>query len=58
MDHEFNKQRAIFVRDLADKADPFTRKRLIDLASRYDAGLPTRTGPLPLPSINESPTKR
>ncbi|MBB4363530.1 hypothetical protein GGD65_004575 [Bradyrhizobium sp. CIR18] len=24
-------------RDLAEKADPFTRRRLLDLAKRYDA---------------------
>jgi hypothetical protein len=37
---------------LADKADPFTKKRLLDLAIRYEAGLPVKTGPLPLPTIN------
>ncbi|WLB24195.1 hypothetical protein [Bradyrhizobium japonicum] len=53
MDDDFNKDRAILVRDLADKADPFTKKRLIDLAIRYEAGLSVKTGPLPLPLINE-----
>lgn len=37
MDQEFFKQRALRVRDLAEKADPFTRKRLLDLAGKYDA---------------------
>ena len=55
MDDDFNKERAILVRNLADKADPFTR--LIDLANRYEAGLPVKTGLLPLTSINEKPPK-
>jgi hypothetical protein len=55
MNDDFNKERAVLVRDLADKADPFTKKRLLDLATRYEAGLPVKTGPLPLPSINEKP---
>ena len=37
MDQEFKRQRAQTVRDLADKAtDPFTKKRLQDLAARYE----------------------
>ena len=37
MDDEFLKQRAQFIRDLADKADPFIKRRLMDLAINYDA---------------------
>jgi hypothetical protein len=44
------------VRDLAERADPFTRKRLLDLADSYDAkggGLARASraieGPQPLP---------
>ena len=37
MDSEFYKQQALRVRDLAEKADSFTRKRLLALAERYDA---------------------
>jgi hypothetical protein len=44
------------VRDLAERADPFTRKRLLDLANSYDVkgGGPLRASramerPLPLP---------
>jgi hypothetical protein len=55
MDQEFCRQRAQHVRDLAEKADPFIRKRLLDLADRYDAkgGAPSRASraigwPLPL----------
>ena len=32
MDDDFNKDRAVLVRELANKADPFTKKRLLDLA--------------------------
>jgi hypothetical protein len=37
LDHEFYKEWARQVRELADKADPFIRKRLLDLAGNYDA---------------------
>lgn len=37
LDDEFNKQRSILIRDLADKADdPFIKGRLLDLALRYE----------------------
>jgi hypothetical protein len=56
MDQEFYRQQAQRVRDLAERADPFTRKRLLDLADSYDvkAGGPSRAPraiarPLPLP---------
>jgi hypothetical protein len=44
MNDDFYKQQAQRVRDLAEKADPFTKKRLLDLADKYDAkaGQPTR----------------
>jgi hypothetical protein len=44
MNDEYFRQQAARVRALADKADPFTRKRLLDLAERYDAklGRPSR----------------
>ena len=37
MDLEFYRRQAQRVRDLAETADPFTRRRLLDLAGRYDA---------------------
>jgi hypothetical protein len=54
MDREFYRQQAQRVRDLAEKADPFTRQRLLDLASRYDAeagspSMASRTVERPLP---------
>ncbi|OSI24817.1 hypothetical protein [Bradyrhizobium canariense] len=55
MEQEFYQGLAQRVRAIAEKADPFTRRRLMDLAKRYDAkGSPTlRSGaterPLPTP---------
>jgi hypothetical protein len=37
LDDSFNKDRARLVRDLAGRADPFTKKRLLDLVERYEA---------------------
>jgi hypothetical protein len=57
MNDEYFKQQAARVRALADKADPFTRKRLLDLAERYDAklGRPSRaTRQLRLPDNGEA----
>jgi hypothetical protein len=46
LDDEFNKQRASLVRDLASCADPFIKRRLLDLATRYEKQ-PVKTKPLP-----------
>lgn len=37
MEQEFYQGLAHRVRTIAEKADPFTRRRLLDLAKRYDA---------------------
>jgi hypothetical protein len=37
MKQEFYQGLANRVRTIAEKADPFTRRRLLDLAKRYDA---------------------
>jgi hypothetical protein len=37
MDDEFYKERARHMRTLAAEADPFIKKRLLRLASHYDA---------------------
>src|SRR5260221_312365 len=39
MNDEYFKEQAERVRALADKGDPFTRRRLLDLAESYDARL-------------------
>lgn len=36
LDEDFRKQRASLVRELAARADPFIRRRLLDLAARYE----------------------
>jgi hypothetical protein len=45
MDSEFFRQRAVLARGLAENADPFTKKRLLNLAERYEA---RADGPGPL----------
>jgi hypothetical protein len=47
MDETFIRGRLAHIRELATKADPFTRKRLLALASRYERGLPANATPLP-----------
>lgn len=57
MDDEYFKQQADRIREMAGKADPFTKKRLLDLAERYDAklGRPSRaTRQLRLPDVAEN----
>jgi len=36
LDDDFFKERARLIRELADKADPATKKRLVDLLTRYE----------------------
>jgi hypothetical protein len=47
MNEQFFHDRAKTVRDLAERADPHTRRRLLDLASRYDKK-PRPPTPLPV----------
>jgi hypothetical protein len=49
VDEEFRKERAMAVRDMAEKADPFTRKRLLELAARYARA---QRPPAQIPSIS------
>jgi hypothetical protein len=47
MDEKFLEQRLRLIRDLADKADPFIKRRLTDLANDCEAKLrPSRAGVL------------
>lgn len=48
MNEQFYLDRAREVRSLAEKADPFTRKRLLEIAERYDRK-PRPPTPLPAP---------
>ena len=52
MDDEYFKEQAARVRNIASFADPFTKKRLLDLAERYDTKSPRR--PTPLPKVTPS----
>ncbi|MBR0806815.1 hypothetical protein ABIF64_000169 [Bradyrhizobium japonicum] len=45
---KFLEGRLQLIRDLADKADPFIRRRLIGLADRYERKMAGRSA-LPLP---------
>jgi hypothetical protein len=47
MNDDFYKQRAREVRDIAAKADPFIKQRLLDLADRYDGKRKTSVTPVP-----------
>jgi hypothetical protein len=62
---EFIEERARLVRLLADKADPFTKVRLLKLAERYDEQLRLgsktarpRKIPIGLPTISMSASER
>ena len=49
MDSEFIRQRAAHCRFLAEKADPFIKRRLLDLARIYDAKPDPRKRTLGIP---------
>ncbi|WP_038959614.1 hypothetical protein [Bradyrhizobium japonicum] len=51
MDEDFCREQAQRLRALAERADPFTRRRLLALVSRYDAnvGGPPRDSKIELP---------
>ena len=54
LDDDFNRQRALLIRELASLADPFIKRRLLDLASRYEKPQTTK---LPLTSQHQSDHK-
>jgi hypothetical protein len=47
MDDTFYRDRALHIRELAKEADPFIRKRLLRLASNYDAMTTPRARTVP-----------
>ena len=49
MTEEFRKQRAMTVRAMAEKADPFSKKRLLALAAKYALA---QRPPTQIPSIS------
>ena len=49
LEAEFKRQRAKVVRELAEQTtDPFIKKRLLALVSRYDGGVSTPTPSTPV----------
>ena len=46
MDEDFCRERAKTLRELADKADPLIRKRLLELAKHYERRLAINPKPL------------
>ncbi|MET4479140.1 hypothetical protein [Bradyrhizobium sp. F1.13.3] len=58
MEQEFYQGLAQRVRTIAEKADPFTRRRLLDLAKRYDVkggSRPVNPIERPLPAPRTTP---
>jgi hypothetical protein len=54
MDDDYFEEQAVHVRKLASMADPFIKRRLLDLAEKYDAkAKPSKTTPLPKPALGE-----
>ncbi len=57
MNDDFYKQRAREVCDIAAKADPFIKQRLLDLADRHDGKRKTSVTPLPpAPAATQNPS--
>jgi hypothetical protein len=57
MDEAFMKERALHIRNLADKADQFIKRRLLDLAASYESrlGRPSQAS-IRLPPANRQQT--
>ena len=59
MDSEFLKEQAKRCRGLAEKADQFTKRRLLDLAAKYDGRLdPTSQASRTLKHLSSPPAPR
>jgi hypothetical protein len=50
MNEDYFKEQAARIRQIASNADPFTKRRLLDLAEKYD-GRKSARRPTPLPSV-------
>ena len=53
MNEDYFSEQAARLRNIASTADPFTRRRLLDLAEKYDERKSARR-PTPLPSVTVS----
>jgi hypothetical protein len=51
MNDAYFKEHAARVRNIASLADPFTKKRLLALAEKYEPAKPSRATPLPIVAI-------
>ena len=56
MDEKFLRERVRDIQLIADMADPFTKKRLLALAHRYEGGVP-RPSHIPIPVKGPLPGK-
>jgi hypothetical protein len=54
MDEGFSKERIRLIRDLAEKADVFTKRRLLNLVRRYDDPKRAQLNDVPHPLANLS----
>jgi hypothetical protein len=52
MDEKFSTERVRLIRSLADKADSFTKVRLLDLLKRYDDARRRALNDIPYPLAN------
>jgi hypothetical protein len=52
MDERFSTERIRLILDLAEKADGFTKRRLLDLVKRYDDPKRRRLGDVSYPLAN------
>ena len=52
MDDGFSQERIRLIRDLAEKADSFTKRRLLDLVKRYDDAKRRPLGDVSYPLAN------
>ena len=56
--NQFIEERAKLVRSLAEKADSFTKARLLKLAEHYEGRLRKSSRPLAVTSVAVSPAQR
>ena len=52
MDEKFSQERIRLIRSLAEKADKFTKRRLLDLVARYDDSKHRPLNDVPHPLAN------
>ena len=57
MDEAFMKERALHIRTLAEKADPFIKRRFLDLAASYESRL-RRPSQVSMRLVSSQPPER